>query len=109
MLSTDRRSPRKGNDPAAQAPIAAFYFIYVFGIVMLAVGPALQAGSLLTATGDDGLLDLVSYATYYLTNLGTIRGWPASLTAINVIWGSFSTSISASVAYFAVTHCRIIL
>ena len=85
-------------------PIIAFYGIYVTGILVLAVHPALGANSLKIALFLGATLGLVAYATYYLTNLGTIRGWPASLTVIDLAWGTVSTSAAAVVAFWTATH-----
>jgi len=86
------------------APIIVFYAIYVSGILLLAVHPALQANSAPTAALLGGSLGLVAYATYYLTNLGTIRDWPSSLTVIDLAWGTFSTAAATIAAFWAATY-----
>ena len=58
------------------AVAGVFYLVYVVGIVALAVVPSLQDGNVLGALWRGALLGLLAYATYALTNLSTIQGWP---------------------------------
>jgi uncharacterized membrane protein len=34
------------------------------------------------------LFGLVTYATYDLTNLATLKDWPLALTVVDLIWGT---------------------
>ena len=54
----------------------SFYLLFVAGVLVFAVVPALQAGSLSRALLLGGLLGLLTYGTYDLTNLATVKGWP---------------------------------
>jgi len=85
-------------------PAALFYFIYFAGIVVLAVQPGLIAHAIRTAALMGACLGFVAYATYYLTNLATLRGWPSSLAGIDLAWGTFATSAAATSGYLAATH-----
>lgn len=83
-------------------PVAAiFYLLYVVGIVIFVVLPAVGSGSWLTALGLGALLGLVAYGTYDFTNLATLRGWPVTLSFIDVTWGIFLTATSALAGYLA--------
>jgi uncharacterized membrane protein len=76
-----------------------FYAIYVLGIVVLAVLPALDAGSLARAAGLGALLGLVAYAAYDLTNMATLAGFPARMVVVDLIWGTVLTTAVASAAF----------
>ncbi len=65
-----------------------FYLLFVVGLLVFAVRPALLGGSPLQALGLGGLLGLICYATYDLTNLATIRDWPVIVTVIDLVWGT---------------------
>jgi uncharacterized membrane protein len=78
----------------------AFYLIYVFGIVFLAVLPALREGSGMRAALMGAVLGLVAYATYDLTNQATLRVWPAHVTLIDLAWGVFVTTAAALGGYW---------
>ncbi|MGF1641265.1 MAG: DUF2177 family protein [Rhodospirillales bacterium] len=79
-----------------------FYALYVVGIVVLAVGPALQAGSLQSAAGRGALLGLVAYGTYNLTNLATVRDWPPAVAVVDLGWGTAVTTAAAVAGFLAV-------
>jgi uncharacterized membrane protein len=82
-------------------PVAAiFYLLYVVGIVVFVVMPALGSSSWLNALGLGALLGLVAYGTYDFTNLATLRGWPVTLSFIDVAWGIFLTATSALAGYW---------
>lgn len=78
---------------------AAFYLIYVIGVVVFAVMPAYAARSLALAIGLGSLLGLVAYGTYDITNLATIRGWPAIVSIVDLVWGVFVTATAAASGY----------
>lgn len=82
-------------------PAVLFYLIYVLGIVIFAVAPALKGGHWATASLYGACLGLVAYATYDLTNQATLRNWPVALTIVDCIWGTLLTSVSATAAFFA--------
>lgn len=72
-----------------------FYLIFIIGLVVLVIGPATDAGSWSQALVRGGLFGLVSYATYDLTNLATLRDWPPLMTIVDLGWG---TVLAASVS-----------
>ena len=65
-----------------------FYLLFIVGLLIFAVRPALEAGALLNALFYGALLGLISYATYDLTNLATLKDWPLVVTVIDLIWGT---------------------
>ena len=81
-------------------PVAAlFYALYVVGLVIFAVAPALAAGSWKTALMYGALFGFFAYATYDLTNLATLRDWPAALSVVDLIWGTVLSGTSATLGY----------
>lgn len=79
-----------------------FYAVYVAGIVLFAVLPALQSQSWRTALLLGVALGVVAYGTYDFTNLATLRRWPVTLTAVDLVWGSLLTGLAATAGYLAV-------
>lgn len=79
----------KPNVPAA----AVFYLIYMLGVIVFAVNPALAKDSVGDVAWRGALLGLVMYATYDLTNLSTLKNWPAKLSIIDMGWGTFVTCL----------------
>src|SRR5690606_30249930 len=64
---------------------AAFYLLYVAGIVVLAIVPALgEGGGWIKALLLGAVLGLVAYGTYDITNLSTLKGWSTRLALIDI-------------------------
>lgn len=91
-------------DKILLAPAAAFYLIYVTGLVFLAVAPALQKQSWSHAAITGAVLGFVAYATYDLTNHATMRVWDLRVTLADMAWGAFASALAASVAYIAASR-----
>jgi uncharacterized membrane protein len=81
------------------AVAGVFYLLYVIGVVVFAVLPAVETRSWVQALGMGALLGLVAYGTYDFTNLSTLRHWPLTLSLIDVCWGVLLTAISAAAGY----------
>jgi len=70
-----------------------FYLIYVAGISIFAIYPAVSKGSAFNAILMGALFGLFTYATYDLTNLATLKGWPLNIVFIDILWGAFLSAI----------------
>lgn len=79
---------------------AAFYFIYVAGMVFFAVRPGLLAESPFTALAHGAALGFVAYATYDLTNQATLKTWSTTVTLVDLAWGSFVTAAASGIGCF---------
>jgi uncharacterized membrane protein len=80
----------------------AFYLLYVGGIVVLAVAPALSEGNWWRALLMGAVLGLVAYGTYDITNLSTLKGWSTRLALIDIAWGTALTAVAATIGYWVV-------
>ena len=85
-------------DRFSLAPAVLFYVLYVAGVVVFAVMPALASGRWTTALGQGALLGLLAYATYDLTNQATLKDWSWTVTIADLCWGTFVTAVSAAAA-----------
>lgn len=81
------------------APAAIFYLLYVVGIVIFAVQPAVASGRWQTALLYGALFGFFAYGTYDFTNLATIKGWSALVSFVDLAWGTFATGVSAALGY----------
>jgi uncharacterized membrane protein len=88
----------KPNLPAA----LIFYLLFVAGLMAFVVNPALAAGSWKAALLPGLFFGLVTYATYDLTNLATIKDWPVLITAIDLAWGSFVSGLTSVLGYLII-------
>lgn len=80
-----------------------FYLLFITGIFIFAIMPAVSADSWKHALLYGALFGLFTYATYDLTNLATLKGWPMSIVWIDIAWGMVLTG-SVSLAGFYITR-----
>ena len=80
-------------------PAIAFYLVFPIGVFVLAVLPALKAGSLSSAVGSGILFGALAYATYDLTNFATLRNWTLQLTVLDIVYGAIVSGFSAAVSF----------
>jgi len=72
-----------------------FYLLFIGGLVFFVIMPAVEAGSIGKALLYGALFGFLTYATYDLTNLATLKDWPIQITLIDLTWGTFlGTSVS---------------
>jgi len=76
-----------------------FYGIFVAGIVILAVGPAVERESFSQAVILGAVMGLVAYAAYDLTNLATLNGFPTAMAIVDLIWGTVLTGTVSAITY----------
>jgi len=65
-----------------------FYLLFIVGLLVFVVRPALVRGEPLQALFFGALFGLISYATYDLTNLATLKDWPLAVTVVDLVWGA---------------------
>ncbi len=78
------------------APAVLFYLLYVAGLSLFAVAPALEDGGWVKAAMLGAVLGLVAYGTYDLTNLATLKNWPMLMVIVDMIWGAALSAVSAA-------------
>lgn len=83
------------------APALLFYPLYVIGLLVFCVRPALAARSWRRALLFATLFGLVAYATYDLSNLATLKGWSVAVALVDLVWGMVVSSVAALAAYTA--------
>ena len=82
-------------------PAIAFYFLYVFGVVVLAVRPAIRSGRWAEAAVLGVILGIVAYSCYDLTNQATLKVWSLNITLIDLAWGAFLSAVGALAGFQA--------
>jgi uncharacterized membrane protein len=79
-----------------------FYLIFIGGILYFVIYPSLLDQNITNLVIRAALFGFITYATYDLTNLATIKDWPIQITIIDLIWGTtLSTSVSV-ISYFII-------
>jgi len=77
-----------------------FYLLFIVGILVFVVLPGLKENSLSSTILRALLFGLITYATYDLTNLATIRDWPLTVTLVDLIWGMTLTTLVSLAGFF---------
>ena len=77
-----------------------FYLLFIVGLVLFVISPAMEKQSWLHALLFGALFGLVSYATYDLTNLATIKNWPLLVTIVDLIWGAMLAASVSIITFF---------
>ncbi len=88
------------------APALLFYFAFPAGLIHFALMPALQAGAAMAAFVNGGLLGLLAYGTYDLTNYATLRRWTLTITIADLVYGTVVSALSTLAAYAGVLTMR---
>lgn len=78
-----------------------FYLLFIFGMVVFIVEPGVREQALMQAVSRGALFGLVTYATYDLTNLATLEGWPVLVTVVDLAWGIFLSAAVTLVSVWA--------
>lgn len=81
------------------AAAVVFYLIFVAGMLYFAVLPGLEAGSLKTTLLRGAIYGFITYATYDLTNLATLKDWPLPITLLDMTWGTVLSLAVSTISY----------
>ncbi len=77
-----------------------FYLLFIVGLVVFVITPAVEKGSWMYALLFGALFGLITYATYDLTNLATLKDWPLLVTIVDMAWGAVLAASVSTVTYF---------
>ena len=84
-------------------PALIFYLLFVVGVLVFAILPGIEAKSLGKTLILGALFGLLTYATYDLTNLATLKDWPLKVTIIDLIWGTSVSTVTSLAGYLIAT------
>ncbi len=65
-----------------------FFVFYVLGLYWFGVRAGVASTSAITATFSGSFLGFLAYGTYGLTNYIFFKGYPLSITLLDITWGS---------------------
>ena len=86
------------HDQVNWAAVLIFYLVYIGGIVLFVIFPALKNGSgILHVFVMGGLLGLFAYSTFDMTALALLKGWPVVVAVVDMAWGTLLTAVTAAV------------
>ena len=81
-----------------------FYLLFITGLVIFVISPAVEKHSWVHALLFGALFGLITYATYDLTNLATMKDWPLLVTVVDLIWGTVLAASISGITYFIASN-----
>lgn len=82
------------------AAAVLFYVIFLAGLVYFVIAPTVEQGSPRSALLRGAAFGLVTYATWDLTSLAVIEGFPVAIVPIDIAWGAvLGATVSAVTCY----------
>ena len=79
-----------------------FYIIYSVGVALIIIRPALINESILQGFWTGLIFGIVAYGTWSLTNMAVLKAWSPLVTFIDMFWGGFLTSVSATLSLYLI-------
>ncbi len=87
------------SDNVNWAAAVIFYLLFLLGLLVFVVLPAADKGGLGSCILRGLFFGLITYATYDLTNLATLRGWPVSVAVVDILWGMALSAMVGMAGY----------
>jgi uncharacterized membrane protein len=86
--------------------VSAFlvYALFILGLVVLVLLPGIKTKTMLEIVMLGGLLGLVCYGVYDLTNLATLKNWTLTVTIVDMAWGLVVGSLVSLFTYLIVVN-----
>jgi len=81
-----------------------FYLLFIAALVFFIINPALAKNSIKYALFAGAFFGLITYATYDLTNLATLKDWPLKLTIIDLVWGTSLSALTSSISFTIIKY-----
>lgn len=76
-----------------------FYLLFILGMVVFVIHPAYIKHSWQDTLMYGVLFGLITYATYDLTNLATMKDWPLTVTIVDLLWGAVLSLLVSFITY----------
>lgn len=77
-----------------------FYLLFIVGLVLFVIAPSVEKGSWTEALLLGAFFGFITYATYDLTNLATLKDWPLLVTIVDLAWGAVLGALVSVITYF---------
>lgn len=78
-----------------------FYALFIVAVLFFVVVPGLKEDGIGLMLLKAAFFGFITYATYDLTNLATVKDWPLIVTVVDIIWGTVLTTVVSLGGYFA--------
>ena len=88
------------NDKPVMWAAILFYLVYVFGLAVVILQPAIVNDSISQSFWTGLVFGLVAYGTYNLTNMATVKNWSVNVVIVDMIWGGLLTGSSSAIGIY---------
>jgi len=85
-------------------PAIIFYLMFVFGLVVFVLKPAIEDKNYPLTLKRALLYGLVTYGTYDLTSYITIDGFSLMIVVTDILWGITLTTLTTMITYYIFTR-----
>ena len=92
------------NDKPVMWAAILFYLIYVVGLTLVVLQPALANKSVFQAFWMGIVFGVVAYGTYNLTNMATIKNWSVNVVIVDMVWGGILTGVAAGMSLYITNY-----
>lgn len=83
--------------------VSLVYFIIVIaGLIFFAINPAIEKNSLSYAILAGVIFGFMTYATYTMTNLATLKDWPMIIAFVDIAWGTLLNGLTAGISFYII-------
>lgn len=76
-----------------------FYILFIVGLVFFVLNKAFIIESWQYALFAGMFYGFITYATYDITNLSTLKDWPILLTIVDIAWGTLLCGLTSYLTY----------
>ncbi len=83
-----------------------FYVIYIIALLIFVINPSVQNNNTVSALYLGALIGLAMYGTYDLTNMATLKEWPLIVTVVDLMWGTFITSVTCFLSTYVIRYLK---
>lgn len=81
-------------------PVAlGFYLIFVAGLFFFVINRAVIINNWQYALFVGIFFGFITYGTYDLTNLATLKNWPLKLVIVDILWGGFLCGVTSLLSF----------
>ena len=94
------------NDKPVMWAAVLFYIIYTVSLAIIILQPAIANDSIFQALWTGIIFGVVTYGTYNLTNMATVKGWSTKVVFVDMFWGGTLTAFSS---YFGILIAKKLL
>ena len=81
-----------------------FYLVFIGGVCYFVLYPSLADQNITNLITRAVLFGFITYATYDLTNLATVRDWPIQITIIDLSWGTTLSTSGSVISYLIINQ-----